>query len=47
MPPKKESRSITSSANQGHAMLRFKGEDAEAVMAKALEGGSDAEKEGN
>ena len=27
-----------------HVMLKFKGEDAEAVMAKALEGGSDSER---
>ena len=27
-----------------HVMLKFKDEDAEAVMAKALEGGSDSEK---
>ena len=31
---------------RAHLMLKFKDADAEAVMAKALEGGSDSEKEG-
>ena len=45
---REESRGITSSANRHSlraVMLKFEDEDAEVVMAKALEGGRDSEKE--
>ena len=44
---RRASRSIAISADipQERVMLKFRDEDAEAVMAKALEGGSDSEKE--